>query len=303
MKKKSDVKFIIYQSLYIFIICVVAIKGASIDLVEVEERRMKQETIVEVDTLDNIILSKSVFASYVRIDPATQLIVSKEEYEKDPSKYTPVTVSSVGPIYTTNNPDPVTKIDELPDPNIQKPDKDIKINILDYANKLNLTQYTSISVNNPFDAPMEFAGKTIQPKSASSFTLGDESSIMMKVGTSTATIGVKPNQKPQISFSRMTTMNEDTKATTLQRTTCYRITITDDFPGQLNIKFSNGVTVKEVGKLVYDVQMNAFGSVSSFDNFTDGKTSPYSLGFTVTVTDKIAKHVITGQQQFVFGEW
>ena len=27
MKKKSDVKFIIYQSLYIFVVCVIAIKG------------------------------------------------------------------------------------------------------------------------------------------------------------------------------------------------------------------------------------------------------------------------------------
>jgi hypothetical protein len=47
MKKQNDIKFIIYQSLYIFLVCVVAIKGANIDLVEVEERRMTGKTIVE----------------------------------------------------------------------------------------------------------------------------------------------------------------------------------------------------------------------------------------------------------------
>jgi len=30
MKKQRDVKFIIYQSLYIFVVCVIAIKGANL---------------------------------------------------------------------------------------------------------------------------------------------------------------------------------------------------------------------------------------------------------------------------------
>lgn len=53
----------------------------------------------------------------------------------------------------------------------------------------------------------------------------------------------------------------------------------------------------------FDVTMNAFSSKAAFDNFTEGKDSPYSLGFTVTVKDKIAGHSITAQQSFRFGEW
>jgi hypothetical protein len=49
--------------------------------------------------------------------------------------------------------------------------------------------------------------------------------------------------------------------------------------------------------------MNAFSSKAAFDNFTENKSAPYSLGFTVTVTDKIAGHKITGQNSFVFGDW
>ncbi len=302
MKKKNDVKFIIYQSLYIFIICVIAIKGASIDLTEVEERRMKGETLAEIDTVDNVVMDKKEFAEYIKLAPG-QLVVTQAEYDKNQQIYKPIT-ETTGPVFTSNFPAPEKRPDEIINQNPeQRPDKDIKINIIDYANKLNLTQFTVVSVNNPFDQPMEFAGKTIPAKSASSITLGGDNTLVMKVGSSTATINIKPNQKPAISISRLTPMNEDTKVTTLQRTTCYRVTISDDYPDQLDVKFSNGVTVKEVRKKIYDVILNAFGSIASFDNFTDGKSSPYSLGFTVTVTDKLAKHVQTGQQQFIFGEW
>lgn len=302
MKKKNDVKFIIYQSLYIFIICVIAIKGASIDLTEVEERRMKGETIAEIDTVDNVVIDRKEFAEYIKLNPG-QLVVTQAEYDRNQQQYKPIT-ETTGPIFTSNFPPPEKRPDEITNQNPeQRPDKDIKINIIDYANKLNLTQFTSVSVNNPFDLPMEFAGKTIPPKSASSIILGGDNTLVMKVGSSTAAINIKPNQKPAISITRLTPMNEDTKVTTLQRTTCYRVTISDDYPDQLDVKFSNGVTVKEAGKKIYDVTLNAFGSIASFDNFTEGKSSPYSLGFTVTVTDKLAKHVQTGQQQFIFGEW
>jgi len=49
--------------------------------------------------------------------------------------------------------------------------------------------------------------------------------------------------------------------------------------------------------------MKAFGSQSAFDNFSSGKDSPYSVGFTVTVKDKIKGETVTGQQSFTFGDW
>jgi len=100
----------------------------------------------------------------------------------------------------------------------------------------------------------------------------------------------------------MTSMGEETRVATLQSTTCYRVTIDDDFPGQLDVKFTGPITVKQQGN-AYDITMNAFSSKAAFDNFTDGKDAPYSLGFTVSVTDKIAGHKITGQNSFSFGEW
>ena len=114
---------------------------------------------------------------------------------------------------------------------------------------------------------------------------------------------MKPNEKPKIGMQRVASMGEDTRVTQLQSSVCFRVSITDDFPGQLDVKFNGPVTVKTVGTGVYDITMNAFGSRSAFDNFTDGKDSPYSVGFTVSVTDNIAGHKITGQNSFTFGDW
>jgi len=104
-------------------------------------------------------------------------------------------------------------------------------------------------------------------------------------------------------FQRMTAMNEESKVTILQKNVGYRITISDDFIDQLDVKFSHGVTVSSKGNGVYDVMMNAFANISSFESWAENKPEPYSVGFTVTVSDKIAPHKVIGQQSFVFGRW
>jgi hypothetical protein len=169
---------------------------------------------------------------------------------------------------------------------------------------IQLTQYTLNTLNNPYDTPLEVVGITsIPPKSSKTFQTGGQSTLIIKVGNQSKTVELKDNEKPKISMQRVASMGEDTRATYLQSSTCYRVTIDDDFPGQLDIKFNGPVTVKTQSATTFDVTMNAFGSKSAFDNFTDNKDSPYSVGFTVSVTDKIAGHKITGQNSFIFGEW
>jgi hypothetical protein len=50
MKIKKDVKFVIYQVLYIFVVCVIALKGASLDLAEV----MTKDDVVKKDVVDSM---------------------------------------------------------------------------------------------------------------------------------------------------------------------------------------------------------------------------------------------------------
>ena len=301
MKKQKDVKFIIYQSLYIFVVCVIAIKGANLDLTQVVEDDGKPKVFISPDSLEKLmeIIRKSII-----VDTTLYVIIKKEDLEKMDEKIKQLVVSpqnltvSSTPIntFTTNNPD-VPKIEKEPekDPGEMK---EIRIG------NIQLIQYTMNTLNNPYDTPLEVEGiTTIPPKSSKTFETGGQSTLLIKVGNQTKTVTLKPNEKPKISISRVASMGEDTRVTYLQSSVCFRVTVSDDFPGQLDVKFNGPATVKTVGSGTYDITMNAFGSKSAFDNYTDGKDSPYSVGFTVTVTDKIAGHKITGQNSFIFGEW
>lgn len=304
MRKQKDVKFIIYQALYIFVVCVIAIKGANLDLAQVVEDDGKPKVFLSPDSLQKLyeIIKRSII-----VDTNLYVIIKKDDLAKMDDKIKQLVVSpmnvqvSSSPVsFTTNNPQiEQPKIEEKPE---EKKDpgemQEIRIG------NIQLTQYTNNTLNNPYDTPLEVEGITsIPPKSSKTFQTGGQSTVTIKVGSSTKTVELKPNEKPKINMQRVASMGEDTRVTQLQSSTCFRVTISDDFPGQLDVKFNGPVTVKTVGTGVYDVTMNAFGSRSAFDNFTDNKDSPYSVGFTVTVTDNIAGHKITGQNSFSFGEW
>jgi len=305
MRKQKDVKFIIYQALYIFVVCVIAIKGANLDLTQVVEDDGKPKVFLSPDSLQKLyeIIKKSII-----VDTNLYVIIKKSDLEKMDDKIKQLVVSpmnvqvSSSPIntFSTNNPQiEQPKIEEKPD---EKKDpgemQEIRIG------NIQLTQYTNNTLNNPYDTPLEVEGITsIPPKSSKTFQTGGQTTVTIKVGNSTKTVELKPNEKPKISMQRVASMGEDTRVSQLQSSVCYRVTISDDFPGQLDVKFNGPATVKTVGSGVYDVTMNAFGSRSAFDNFTDGKDSPYSVGFTVSVSDNIAGHKITGQNSFIFGEW
>lgn len=305
MRKQKDVKFIIYQALYIFVVCVIAIKGANLDLTQVVEDDGKPKVFLSPDSLQKLyeIIKKSII-----VDTNLYVIIKKSDLERMDDKIKQLVVnpqnvqvsSSQISTFTTNNPQitqqpEIKKEEEKKDPGEMQ---EIRIG------NIQLTQYTNNTLNNPYDTPLEVEGiTTIPPKSSKTFQTGGQSTVTIKVGNSTKTVELKPNEKPKIGMQRVASMGEETRVSQLQSSVCYRVTISDDFPGQLDVKFNGPVTVKTVGTGVYDVTMNAFGSKSAFDNFTDGKDSPYSVGFTVSVSDNIAGHKITGQNSFIFGEW
>jgi hypothetical protein len=300
MKKGSrDVKFIIYQSLYIFVVCVIAIKGANLDLTQVVEDDGKPKVFLTPDSLQKLyeIIKKSII-----VDTNIYVIIKKEDLAKMDEKIqqlvvNPQNVTVSTSTFSTNNP-------RIEQPEIKEEKKDPGEMQEIRIGNIQLTQFTLNTLNNPYDTPLEVEGiTTIPPKSSKTFETGGQSSVVIRVGSQTKTVSLKPNEKPKINMQRVASMGEDTRVTYLQSSTCYRVTISDDFPGQLDVKFNGPITVKTVGSGTYDITMNAFGSKSAFDNFTDGKDSPYSVGFTVSVTDKIAGHKITGQNSFSFGEW
>jgi hypothetical protein len=300
MKKKGDVKFIIYQSLYIFVVCVIAIKGANLDLKQVVEDDGSLKPKISQDSLEKLydLMQKMVMVDtnyFVIVDK--KLLLENEKLRMIVENMPKIDISSYVPRSELDK----YELKKEKDPELLKEEptetKEIRIG------QIKMTQYTLNTLNNPYDVPLEVVGiTTIPPKSTKTFETGGQSSVVIKVGSSSKTVELSANQKPKISFQRMTSMGEDTRVTSLQSTVCYRVTIDDDFPGQLDVKINGPVTVRQQGT-AYDVTLNAFSSKAAFDNFTDNKDSPYSLGFTVTVTDKIAGHKITGQNSFIFGEW
>jgi hypothetical protein len=301
MKKKQDIKFIIYQSLYIFVVCVIAIKGANLDLVQVIADDGKPKVFLSPDSLQKLyeIIKKSVI-----VDTNIYALIKKEDLEKMDEKIKQLVVNPMNVQLTSSTPMQIQPIQPKIEEIKKEPEKDPGEMQEIRIGNIKLTQFTNNTLNNPYDTPLEIVGiTTIPPKSSKTFETGGQSSVVIKVGNTSKTVELSPNEKPKISISRIASMGEDTRVSTLQSTTCFRVVISDDFPGQLDVKINGPVTFKNAGQNTYDVTMNAFGSKSAFDNFTEGKDSPYSIGFTVTVTDKIAGHKITGQNSFIFGEW
>ena len=65
INKNNDSKFIIYQVLYIFVITVLALKGAELDL----SRVVSKENVVDVSVRDSLnILIDSLYAQGLKFD-------------------------------------------------------------------------------------------------------------------------------------------------------------------------------------------------------------------------------------------
>ena len=306
MKQKRDVKFIIYQSLYIFIICIIAMKGADINLDAVEIKRMIDPGYVYIDTSGKVLIDRNKVNKLIEFDSTRYIVISRDEYNKNPDKFAGLIINNPGSIGSVNDPT------QPPNDNTSKDPEDTKN--IDPGSQLiqvkfpsNFVQFRQNTINNPNNSEMRIitsSGTTvIPPNSSKSIIIMGDNTITLSSGGKTETFNVKENKKPQVSFQRITTMNDETKVTTLQRNIGFRVNVQDDYPDQLEVKISGPVTFKQVSDNTFDITMNAFGSISAFDNYIENKPSPYSVGFTVSITDKISGHKITGQQSFVFGEW
>ena len=237
-KKNRDIKFIIYQSLYIFVICVIALKGANLDLTEV----ITKDKVVEKSYADSL---KAYLDSLIALGLVPKIEFDTTNVSKiDPNviaqlqqriqvMQTQVAISSVN-----TNTSTITQQNPLVNvpPDQQKPPEEVKKDPGEMQEirigNISLTQYTENSLNNPYDVPLEIVGiTTIPPKSTKSFQTGGQGSVTIKVGSSTKTVDLKPNEKPKISFSKMTNMGENVSVRTLQSITGFRVTISDDFPG------------------------------------------------------------------------
>jgi hypothetical protein len=316
-RKNRDVKFIIYQSLYIFVVCVIALKGANLDLTEV----ISKEKVVErsyADSLRKLIDSLLALGLVPEIKFDTnQRFTSPEELQQKLAEVQQqlivfrqnnpqLTVTQTSP--TLNTQDPQIQEQQMQEEKKEEIVEEKKAD-LDFRIAQTFTQHTVNSVSNPSDTPIEIYGgdgsmiTSVPAGGSKSFTLSGQSSLTFKRGGVTRTVSTKENEKPKLNLQRLVPAGENVTIRTLQSTVGYRITISDDFPGQLEVNFNGPVTVRQAGTNVYDVTLNFLKSKQAFERYTDSRDSPYSVSFQINVKDKIAGHSLTQTGIFQFGDW
>jgi hypothetical protein len=295
--KKRDVKFIIYQALYILVICIVAIKGANIDLTEVDEKRMIEPGWTYVDTTNKVLIDKTELSRMIVFDSTKFVLVSIEDYRKNPV-VPPIQVAGLSGIQTPPN-DNTTKNPNTP---VTTPDYTTTLPPM-VLGGMQLIQYHDNIIQNKNGYPITVKGITIPANSTKTVRIDGDAAVVISSSQSSTTVSTSQNKRPEISFQKLTDMGANASAKQLQRITGYRVKIQDDYPEQLEVKITGPVSVKKVDNTTYDVTLNAFSNESAFNSFAENRTAPYQVGFSVIAADKIAPHNLNRQQAFVFGEW
>ncbi len=305
MKGARDVKFVIYQVLYIFVVCVIALKGANIDLVEV----ISKQDIVKKQYADSL---KAFIDSMLALGLVPKLdfdsAVNFEDYQKLQAQLMQIK-TQLSVVQTQ----PQVRIDQQPQLKIEEPKKEEEKPLEEKKIQADVqiagtfTQYLTYTVKNPYNGTLVISadGRTlasIPPGGSATFTLGGEKSITYRVGESSDTKPIQKKPPPEISMQRLAPSGEGVSLRNIQSQVGYRITIKDIAPEQLKVTISGPVRVTQPGAGVYDVTLNFLTSKSAFDSFTEGKDEPYSVAFTVNVVDA-AGNKITRQGVFQFTEW
>lgn len=307
-KHNRDVKFIIYQVLYIFVIVVLTMKGADINLQKVmtEEEAVKKTYAdslkkyidsmlalglvpkIELDSLRNIADLKNFIPPQISPNMITlqtgQMVVSQTEFER------------------------LRQIQEQQKPE-EKQDLEIKEMDVTPLVAAPLVQYTTNTIQNRGNQTLEIYGDdggmiaSIPAGSSKSFTMGGQKTVTYKQGGQSKSVATRENQKPKINLLPLKAGGPDASLRELQSVVGFRISIEDDFVGQLDVNITGPVKVETKGNGVYDLTLKYAASKDQFERMTENGSSPFRASFTVTVKDKVAPHSVSRQGQFTFGEW
>jgi hypothetical protein len=309
--KNRDSKFIIYQVLYIFVITVLALKGADLDL----RRVALQENTVNKSVRDSLVaVLDSLYALgidfSIKIDP--KVVVENEEMKKQ--------------LAVLNK-----KLETLKDyvpPQKEEPKKEIveQQTLLQspISVKQTFIQYTWNIAKNTGNVPATIIDPrnpnvviaSIPPGQDKKFDLTDQTEVIIKFGTQEDRIKVLPNKPPEVKIERVTTkMNSsDIYVQELQRITVFKVTIVDIRPDQLKVSWIGpisvtGPTKDSDGNLVYNVTLKIASTASAFDNWLDKNGSlresdgRYKVNFFCTVVDDRSKDRVQVGDSFFFTDF
>jgi hypothetical protein len=311
IRRNRDTKFIIYQVLYIFVVTVLAFKGAEINLGEVVDKENVVRKSVR-DSLISVVDSLNELGLKFNIQLDTAVIEENKEL-----KIKLATLSTK--IASISNKAKPRQID--------KSEEQIKTNefdeVMPFSNDVVFLQYAVNSAENKSSKNVTIVDPannkeicTILPRQKSDFLLSDQKNIILKYGSSVKQIKVEENKPPEIMIQKVTTKMDrpDIYVQDLQRTTCYKVYISDERPDQIKVNFSgpivvNGPQKDNRGNPVYTVTLNIAGTEERFERWidqnehlldTDGR---YKVNFFFTAFDIRSKQKSEVGESFYFTDF
>jgi hypothetical protein len=301
MKTGRDIKFVIYQVLYIFVVCVIALKGADINLEEVlnKENAVPKEV---ADAIKHRLDSLLALGLVPKMEWDSTKIYSKDDVDKMLAGLVPKTEinTNTGLIVDRQK-------DKEPDVNTNYiPPKSDK---LATVQGVEFTQYTRPKLTNPYNENLEVYGDgklaaIIPPKGTAAITVNGENSFTFKVGDAKDTKPTKEKQAPKIDIQKFITDGEDASLRSIQSRVAYRVTIISSYAGDLSVNISGPVKIDKVSSTQFDITLSLLSSEAAFDAWSKGKSEPYRTNFNVSVKDKYnPKHSLSQVGVFTFGKW
>ena len=311
IRRERDSKFVIYQVLYIFVITVLALKGADLDLRRVA---LKDET-VQVSVRDSLMaVLDSLYALgidfSIKIDP--NVLVENEDMRKQ--------------LAEMNRKLDAVK-DYVPPPKEDQPkelpkEEQLKMQ-LPISLKQTFIQHTWNTAKNSGTVPTTILDPrdrkplvVIPPGQEIKFDLTDQDEVIVAFGSQEERVKVIPNKPPEIKIERVTTkMNSRTiYVQELQRITSFTVTIIDNRPDQLKISYNGPISVngpqKDAnGNMVYNVSLKVAANENQFDDWTDKNEQlresdgRYKANFFFTVVDERTKDRVQVGDSFFFTDF
>lgn len=313
LKKNRDSKFIIYQVLYIFVITVLALKGADLNL----SRVVAEEESVDKAVRDSLValldsLYDQGYKFSIEVDPNIE-VENIELKQKLASLNQQVAVLS-------------EKVKEIPPEEPKKEEKVEEQTLLQLPISLKQTfiQHTWNTATNsgtvptyiydPDDLSKPLA--VIPPGEEGTFDLTDQEEVVVKFGSQEERIKVVPNRPPSVKIDRVTTKMSGSEiyVRDLQRITVFTVTIVDERPDQLKVTYSGPISVTgpvkdSKGNLVYNVSLNLAPNETRFDEWLDrygdlrDHEGRYKASFFFTVVDERSKDRVQVGDSFIFTDF
>lgn len=311
INRNRDSKFVIYQVLYIFIITILAMKGAELDLRKVA---LEEET-VNISVKDSLAaILDSLYALgidfSIKIDP--KVLDENEEMRER--------------LAELNRKLEVLK-DYVPPPEEKEPDEIVDEQTLlqsPISLKQTFIQNTWNIAKNSGTVPTRIIDPanpnnpivTIPPGTEKRFDLQDQTEVIIKFGSQEERIKVIPNRPPEVDIQLVTTKmsHSDIYVKELQRITAFMVKIIDSRPEQLKVTYSGPISVigpqkDSKGNLVYNVSLRLATTETKYDEWlerngdlqeADGR---YKANFFFIVVDERTKDRVQVGDSFFFTDF